>query len=283
MITVAVYRFPHSRRSCFCAEAMSNGIRAVGDRVIERTMPEFREADTDVAVFYGFNKPLLDAYKAAGKKAIYVDLGYWRREGQFGHHKLGINSRHPTSYFQRRKHDDRRWRSLNIGIAPWQTKARTPKAPIIVVGMSGKGAAAEGYLPQQWEAETIARLRKITDRPIIYRPKPNWRGSSPISGAEYQVGDNQGRDVPAVLSGGIHAIVSHHSNVGVDALLAGVPVFCVEGITTPLSRTDLSKIEDPLFPDGREQWAWDAAYTQWTVPEMSAGHPWRHLKNEGLV
>lgn len=280
MTTVAVYRFPHSRRSSFCAEAMTKGVRAVGDTVSERVMGQFQGvADTDVAAFYGFNRDLLDAYRKAGKTAVYIDLGYWRREGETGHHKLGLNSRHPTGYFQRRKHPPDRWERLRERIEPW----RKGGGAIIVAGMSGKGAAAEGFRPEQWERQAVAELRKHTDRKIIYRPKPNWVGSKPIEGAEFQRGDSQGRDVPAVLKGGVHAVVTHHSNVAVDALLAGVPVFVMDGICAPLALSDLSKIETPLYPDGREQWAWDAAYTQWTVHEMTAGTAWRHLKTEGLV
>ena len=237
--------------------------------------------DTDAAVFYGFNREILDGYRQAGKKAIYVDLGYWQREGQMGHHKLGINSRHPTDYFQRRQHAPDRWKRLNVAIAPWRTP-KNPNAPIIVAGMSGKGAAAEGFRPEQWERQAVAELRKHTARKIVYRPKPNWTGSKPIEGAEFQRGDSQGCDVPAVLRNA-HAVVTHHSNVAVDALLAGVPVFCMEGIAAKLGLQDLSKIEEPIRPDGREQWAYDAAYTQWTVHEMTSGAPWRHLKSEGLV
>jgi len=281
MTSVAVYRYPHSRRSSFCAEAMAQGIRASGDQVHDRVMSQYEgRPDTDVAVFYGFNRDLLDGYRVAGKKAIYVDLGYWAREGQTGHHKLGLNSRHPTAYFQRRAHAPDRWRRLNVTIQPW--RAANPAAPIIVAGMSGKGALAEGFHPQEWERKAIAELRKHTQRRIIYRPKPNWTGSRPIDGADFQKGDSQGRDVPVVLRN-CHAIVTHHSNVAVDALLAGVPVFSVEGIAAKLGLSDLSKIETPVYPDGREQWAYDAAYTQWTVPEMASGAPWRHLKEEGLV
>lgn len=259
---------------------MAAGARALGEQVIDRVMQEYHEPDTDVAVFYGFNRAILDGYKAAGKKAIYVDLGYWQREGQTGHHKLGINSRHPTAYFQKRKHPDDRWRRLNVGIQPWKPEGR---GAVIVAGMSGKGANAEGFAPEQWERETVQLLKRHTSRPIIYRPKPNWVGARPIEGAEFQRGDSQGRDVPTILRHGVHAVVTHHSNVAVEALLAGVPIFCVEGIMTPLALTNFARIENTIHPEGREQWAYDAAYTQWTIAEMTAGTAWRHLKDEGLV
>ena len=63
-----------------------------------------------------------------------------------------------------------------------------------------------------------------------------------------------------------HAVVVHSSNVAVDALLAGVPVFCtVPCAAYRMGYADLSKIESPLYPDDREQWAWNLADQQWTL------------------
>lgn len=278
MIDVVVYQWPGSRRSCFVASAMLKGIKACSDTARFKDARTYLQPEGDVAVWYGFSRPIMDGYRDAGKKAVYVDLGYWRREGFTGHHKLTINSRHPTDYFQKTKHPPDRFNKLHVPIRPW----RHGEGDIIVAGMSGKGARAEGLEPEQWERWAVEELRKYTSRRVVYRPKPNWHGSGEIGGAILQRGHPQGDDVPRVLQN-TYAIVTHHSNVAVDALLEGVPVFCVDGIARLLGRKDLSKIEQPIRPDGREQWAYDAAYTQWTIPEMESGQAWQHLKNERLV
>ena len=277
-LDVVVYRWPGSRRSCFVADALFKGIGSYGESVSLRDARSYSEPEADVAVWYGYSKPIMEGYRRAGKKAIYVDLGYWAREGFTGHHKLAINSRHPTSYFQRRRHSPDRFRKLPVTVKPWTKSGDF----VIVAGMSAKGAAAEGLNAEEWERRAVAELRKHTSRRIVYRPKPNWHSATRIEGTDFQKGHSQGDDVPDVLRN-CHAVVTHHSNVAVDALLAGVPVFCLEGIASVLGKSNLSEIESPIRPEGREQWAYDAAWTQWSVPEMASGAAWRHLREEGLV
>lgn len=257
---------------------MYSGISKMGDHVELKNSRDYTNPEADVAVFYGLSKPILSGYSRPPHRAVFLDLGYWAREGQEGSHKITVNSRHPTNYFQRKAHEPSRFSRLGIGIRPWRNSGRS----IMVVGMSAKAANAQGFAPEEWERQTVAALRCITDRPIIYRPKPNWAGAQPIPGAEFQRGHPQGNDVPQQLRD-VFCVVTHHSNVAVDALLMGVPVFSVEGIASVLSTKSLEKIDAPLRPEGREQWAYDAAYTQWTVSEMRTGAPWRHLKEEGLI
>lgn len=234
----------------------------------------------EAAIFYGlYNgcQRILSDYRDQGKRAIYIDLGYWGRRKRTrwdGFHKLALNSRHPTDYFQRIRHGSDRFRTHDLAIAPWRKGGRH----ILLVGMSAKAAAAEGFRPEEWERETIAKLRQLTDRPIHYRPKPNWDGARPIEGARFSP---HGSLAEALVD--CHALVAHHSNCAVDALLAGVPCICPEGAASVLSGQALDQIEDPPMPDGREQWAWDLAYTQWSMAEMEMGLAYRYLLREGLL
>jgi len=144
--------------------------------------------------------------------------------------------------------------------------------------MSAKAAMAEELRPGHWEAKTIARLKRLTDRPIVFRPKPNCRAARPIAGSTFaptQPLDDALRDC--------HAVVTHHSNVAVDALLAGVPVFCESGVASVLGCADINAIEQPIMPAGRAQWAADLAWCQWNVQEMRDGLAYKYLLSEGLI
>jgi hypothetical protein len=234
----------------------------------------------DVAVFYGLAGGLdriFRDYPESGRKAVYIDLGYWgrRKRGRFdGFHKLSVNARHPTDYFQARPHGSERFRSHDVPIRPW----RSSGTHIVVAGMSAKAAWAEGLQPHEWERRTIARLRQLTRRPIIYRPKPNWAEAKPIEGSTF----DRLTPLESTLDR-CHAVVTHHSNVAVDALLAGVPCICPHGVASLLSGHDLEQIESPPMPDGREQWAADLAWTQWSVGEMEGGAAFQYLRSEGLI
>jgi hypothetical protein len=77
---------------------------------------------------------------------------------------------------------------------------------------------------------------------------------------------------------GAHAVVTFNSNTGVDAVIAGVPIFTIDrgSMAWEVSDHDLSEIEKPNLYD-REQWAHNLAYTQWTMAEMAGGWAWSHL------
>lgn len=280
MTRVAVYKNPNNGRSIAICDAMAEGIRNVGDRVDVIDESHYRSPTHDVAVFYGLAFRLLNIfreYPRAGKKAVYIDLGYWGRHhngNRVGYHKFSVNGRHPTAYFQRLKHDATR--AALFGLAPGRwARGRN----ILLAGMGPKACGVEGFGRLEWELKAIQQLKASTDRPILYRPKPSWKHAGNIEGAIFN--DPQ-TDLAKVLKD-CHAVVTHHSNVAVDGLVAGVPAFCVQGVAKPLALDDLKAIEAPRYPDDREQWINDIAWTQFNVPEMREGVPWRHLKDEGLV
>jgi hypothetical protein len=260
---------------------MYEGIRRCGDDPILKTSTGYKGLPpTKVAVFYGLALGLARIkadYERTGRTAVYCDLGYWTRRistRHDGYHKLAVNDRHPTSYLMRVPHTPERFLRHRVPIRPWREEGRH----ILVAGMSAKAAIAEQLRPNQWEQQTIARLRQLTKRPIIYRPKPNWQGASKIDGSIFS------RDMPLEEAlRDCHAVVTHHSNVGVDALLAGVPIFSEKGAASLLGANALASIEKPLMPDGREQWAANLAYTQWSVAEMRQGLAYRYLLDDGLI
>lgn len=277
--SVTVFIAPNNNRSRIVGEAIFAGIKAAGWHVEKRSSRTYDGIPQGIAVFYGLAEGLrrvFDDHRRAGR-AIFIDLGYWGRRKRTrwdGYHKMVLNARHPTEYFQARPHSADRFSAFGLEVKPWRKSGDR----IVVAGMSAKAAAAEGLGCEQWERETIAQLRQITTLPIVYRPKPNCPMVRPIHGSVYETGI----DIEQSLRGA-HAVVTHHSNVAVDALLAGVPVFCPFGAASVLAEPDLANIDNPRMPDGREQWAADLAYCQFSVEEMASGAAWRMLRAEGLL
>jgi hypothetical protein len=260
---------------------MREGIARVGDKPIARSSHHYQRPEGQVGVFYGLSGKLVNAladYPAAGRTAVFVDMGYWGRKtgGRYlGYHKLTVNSRHPTAYFQRQKHSASRFLHFGVKIEPWRTSGQS----IVVAGMGPKGNRAEGYGPQGWEKEIIPLLRQHTRRPILYRPMPNSEGSKPILGSTMIDKDQPLREALADA----WALVAHHSNAAVEGLVMGVPAFVVEGAALPMACADFTRIEHPRRPGNRRQWLADLGWTQFSVAEMAEGLAWRHLKDEGLV
>ncbi|HEY5410180.1 MAG TPA: hypothetical protein VIJ94_05570 [Caulobacteraceae bacterium] len=284
-IDVVIWEIPGHPRSRAVCRAMLEGILHSGDRAIVKSSLYYRIPEGRVGLFYGLAGRLVNAlvdYPRAGRSAIYADLGYWKRKdgGRYtGYHKLIVNGRHPTDYFQREPHPHDRLEALELDLKP----SRRTQGAILIAGMGPKGARAEGFRVNQWEQSVVDEIRKHTDRPIIYRPKPNWAEARPLEGASMP-------PVSGLLVDGlsdVRCVVSHHSNANVEALCLGVPGFTLEGPALPLSLSteELQFIETPRFVgyDERRQWAADLAYTQFSIDEMKAGVAWRHLRDEGLV
>lgn len=279
---VAIYQIREHHRSQIICDAMAKGITRCGDQVLRRWEERYATPEADVAVFYGLegNLPrIFEDHKLQPHAAVYVDLGYWgRRQGGrwAGWHKVVVNARHPTSYYQARRHDASRAAALNVVPQPWKNGRH-----VLIAGMGDKGARAEGFEPEQWERAAIAQLRQHTDRAIVYRPKPSWKTARAIEGVGYSP---RTQDVAEIMRG-CHAVVTHHSNVAVDGIVGGIPAFVWYGVGSTLGSQDLESIESPRCPTDAEraQWICDIAWCQWSIEEMSRGLPWRHLKEEGLI
>lgn len=278
--SVIVYQVRAHNRSRVICEAMLEGLRRIGQPVRHKWEDEYIGVESDVALFYGLEGRLSKVFAdySAAAKAVYVDLGYWGRRagGRWtGYHKLVVNDRHPSAYFQRRPHGPARAAELGVKVQPW----RDDSGHILLAGMGDKGAHAEGYEPERWERSTIAELRQYTRRQIVYRPKPSWKGARPIQG----IGYSSPKDPVEKHLENCYAVVTHHSNVAVDGLVAGVPAFVWRGVGVSMGSQDLSQIDNPHRPDGREQWVNDIAHCQYSIDEMRRGLAWRYLRDEGLI
>lgn len=284
MTEVAIWSLSGKVRSQKIADALGAGASATGYKALIRMDSAYRgQPIGDIAAFYGYQKShprIMADYLAAGKTVVFVDLGYWDRlkGGRFqGYHKVSINARHPDKYLMKRKRDPSRLHQSKIRVQPW----RRPGQHIIVAGMSDKSAESYGLKPEEWERWAVAELHKQTDRPIYYRPKPSWHGARPIAGSEFQKAIRP--DATADVFDNCHAVVTHHSNLAVDALVHGVPAFCWDGAAKCMSLQDLSRIETPHRPDGREQWLANLAWCQWTVGEIRNGSMWLNMKRDRLI
>ena len=113
-----------------------------------------------------------------------------------------------------------------------------------------------------WEKDVITELKKHTDREIRVRYK-----DSPTTFQQDLVG--------------AWAVVSSQSIGAVDALLAGVPSFCEDtSAALPMSLTDISKIETPIYPDNREEWMRSLLANQYTLEEIRSGIAYNRLKDK---
>jgi len=266
-------------RSKVLGAAMAQGIRAVGDNALITPTPYYGGPGTDdVALFYAYKgecRKIMADYLEADRRVVYIDRGYFGTkpfgtDHYSGYHRFAINRLHPTPEdVMDAVGDIDRWKSHRIDPQP-----RKKGSHILLAGMSPNQARKAGLKPGEWEAETARELRAVTNRTILYRPKPSWEDAPAIQGT---VEDPAGTLKQALE--GCHLTVSHHSNVAIDGLLAGVPGMVETGPASAMCQmTD--QIEEPFFPDKTHltQFLSGLSYWQWNRDEMNSGAAWNFLR-----
>lgn len=196
---------------------------------------------------------LLKQAQAANRNWVYLDNGYFRPGHYDGFYRVTRDAYQRVRAVGTFEPDFERWRKLGISMKPWQTNGRH----VLVCPPGPEFAAHLGIDRGEWLLDVTQALRAATDREIRVRVKPaKGRPGVPLA-ADLE---------------NCHAVVAYNSNVAVEALLAGVPVWChAMSAAAPLAGADWSQIESPLRPDDREPWAADLAANQWTIDEMLRG------------
>jgi hypothetical protein len=265
------------------ARALYKGILANGHEA--ELLPDSKyKTNFDAVAFYGMSVPHIKAwedYRKAGKPVVICDLGYFgedRGASGRGHLKVAVNHWHPTEYFQKFKHRNDRFAPFKLPVLPM----RKGGSHILLAGIGPKSSVLYGIKHQSWDEAAVAEIRKHTKRQIVYRCKPNHAHTfHKIPGTEW----SEPTTPLGKLITDAWAIVTHHSNVGIDGMMKGVPCFANDGVPTAAGLRDLSQIENPriLKPVEQQQFLADLAYTQWTREEIEAGKAWKHLESENLL
>ena len=117
--------------------------------------------------------------------------------------------------------------------------------------------------------DTIEKLKQHTDREIRVRVKK--------LGGQYN---------PVPLEKDFenaHAVVSFQSSAAVKAVTKGIPSFTMmdkHSAVLPMSQSDLSKIETPIYPDNRYEWLCNLANHQFLSSEIQNGYAKRYLDEQ---
>ena len=145
---------------------------------------------------------------------------------------------------------------------------------ILIVTPSDKPCQFYNVEKDVWLAETIATLKKHTDRPIIVREK----GLRPDRIKDNTVAAQCYRER-------IHSVVTYQSMAALEAMHYGIPAFtmapsCVDSV----ANRNLADIENPKYPTDAEfkNLLHYLAYCQYTLEEMSTGVAFRLIERMKL-
>lgn len=236
---------PHSRNVC---EAVARG---TGFQVVAPS-----PLLSGGVAMYGFLRgllPTLDKARHEGRPWVYIDRGYLRAsygENYGGYFRM---TRDAFQHDGRGTFDPARWNQLALSLAPWRRQGRhvlvCPPGEVFTHALGPPSAA-------EWQHKALAQLQAATDRPIRIRLKPRPGSKGPSLADDLQ---------------DCHALVTYMSNTAVEAVIAGVPVFCTGRCAAAvMGKSDLREIEKPVYPE-RENWVAALAANQWTLDEVRAG------------
>lgn len=205
--------------------------------------------ETDMLMMWGVGRPGHSAHRDRaihqGRKVLLWDLGYVK-----GYYRLSIDHDHPWRLFDQTPSSGREY--------PATLREDAGNGPIVVVGMGRKSQSYHGLY--NWESRKIAELkRRFPHVPILSRPKP-------------RAGDG----APAIEDAlkGARLVVCRHSNVAVDAVIAGVPFECEDGAAYWLR-------DKPFTTENRQDFLNRLAWWQWKPQE--APQAWDFIRRMTCV
>lgn len=249
-------------------EMFKRGARMLQAMIEAAPIPiEVREryvGDCEILMVYGTGHPIRRAWQlqhlSNGGRMIGWDLGYWdRAEGAM---RATLDADHPWPYIRPEPPD--RWNAAGIPLREdWSEQGE-----VVVAGMGPKSNRAHGLRPLEWERVAIAEARAAYgQRRIIYKPK---KMSYPRPAGVLLTA----ADIASALRGA-SLLVCRHSNVAVDACIAGVPVVCEDGAARALY--DVRPIAAPFHPttEQRRRFLESLAWWQWRPEEAAAA--WTYL------
>lgn len=225
------------------------------------------------AVMFGWGKSrhmeVVEGQKLIGGRVLGINFGALRRER--GYYVIGWDGLNNSGCYYNQASESGRWHKLGLSISPWRSSHG--KKVVLACQVPTDGSVSSIDIVE-WCQRMVSEIRGFTDREIIFRPHPLARSITPsISGAT-----RSERDFREDLKES-WAVVTYNSTSSGFAVLDGVPVFTFndQSFAWDVSLHNVESIESPLLCD-REQWAYDLAYTQWTLDEMRSGKAWDWLK-----
>lgn len=256
-------------RQAIIFDAVRAGVRQLGWQYTS-------ERVADLVIQWGANRPV----EKRPIPTLVMDFPYWnrttKRNAKDGFYKVSLNGIHPTPHLDAGMGEPGRYAATRgPEIKPWRKGGEY----ILIAGMGPKGSALYGYNHGEWDASAIKAVREHTDLPIVYRAKPSDRKPPQMRGVMVD-------DVQNPMSshfGKAAAIVTHHGNAAVEALMHGIPAFCHDGPASLLANKDLTKIAKPVYSEGREDFFEKLAYWQWSYDEVINGVPFKYLEKKGLI
>lgn len=195
-----------------------------------------------------------------GRPFYYIDNGYFGNAFTKRWFRIIKNHSHDIRDIQPR--DRSRLNQCDI-----TTRPRARGSKILIAPPSQKSFTLWNIDAEQWVTDTVAEIKRHTDRPVeirMKRPRAERFKEDTIEQALENV----------------HCLITYNSVAAVEAVMLGRAAICLgPNAAAAVCSHSLADIENPVYPDNdqREAWLRHLSYSQFTFDEMSNGTAWRIL------
>jgi len=273
------------------------GVTASGDNgIAHRGM---NVIPCDVALIQGFvhehgktlphlmlRKNAVDFQKQNNKRSLIVDSNlflYADPDNTKRYLRYSFDGVFPTTgfYFDRDV-DSSRWqsisKSLGISLKPYRSSGNH----ILICLQRHGGWSMRGLSVVDWLNQTIADIRKYSQRPILVRAHPGDKKIRKIlqvrhPNATLSLKQNLKDDLKNAW-----ATVVYNSSPSVASVIEGVPAFLTDphpeySQSCEVANLDISRIENPELKE-RQHWVERLSMCHWNFDELRSGEAWQFFK-----
>lgn len=202
-------------------------------------------------------------FRGQGHEVLVMERGYLG--DRFAWTSLGWNGLNGHAQFEIDDVDGSRWlRHYSLVVQPWRTDGEY----VLVMGQVPADMSVQRIDFKAWARSTMARLRELTDLPVLFRPHPSRVDTMGLR--PQLLGDLGDALAKAAV------VVTYNSNSGVDSVLAGVPTIALDAgsMAWPVAAHEFT-MSPPTLP--REPWLHRLAWCQWTLDEIASGEAWETI------
>lgn len=243
-----------------------------GGRVISTEDFNFEDSNDPIVMRGILKKKIIQQCWQTSRDFYFMDTGY------LGNQKSPVNPMGWKFYHRIVKDDlqyagdiiprpEDRFKRLAIPIEKWKRGGRK----ILIAAPDEKPMRFYGFNQEQWIENTINTIQQYTDRPIEVRERVKSRLDRVVHNTLKEAMDDD-----------VHCLVTFNSNSATEAIMYGIPAFTLapSHAASPVTSNDLSRIENPYYPDKDKVYAWAChlAYLQYHNNELKDGSAKRMIE-----
>lgn len=199
-----------------------------------------------------------------GRTFYYMDTGYFGNEKTSSNpngwkfwHRIVKNNLQHGEIIQR---PDDRFKHFGRKFQPWKKDG----SKILIAAPDDKPCRFYGIDKNQWVTETFNKIKEYTDRPVVIRERAPKRADRITTDT-----------LQDALNNDVFALVTFNSVAATESVFHGIPAFTLApaNAASPVCLQDLSKINEPYYPDKEKLYAWAChlSYGQFHVSELKTG------------